>query len=150
MTRVRSTVLAVALAALTTCALDAVGQPAFALTRVELVFQSGRGDITVPLRYPDLRVYATLHFAGSGVLRAQWRVDGRILGAVVEPVVFGEMLIFATPKGASPFLPTFEPGLHRVTLEVTEPRPAFKLPEITYFVTAEEWDDFKMRMEKRR
>ena len=33
----------------------APAQPEFALTRVELVFQNGRGDITVPLRYPDLR-----------------------------------------------------------------------------------------------
>lgn len=145
-----SPVLAVVLAGLAWSGSPASAQPAFALTRVELVFHSGRGDITVPLRYPDLRVYATLHFAGSGVLRAQWKVDGRVLGAVVEPAVFGEMLIFATPKGASPFLPTFEPGLHRVTLEVIEPRPAFKLPEIMYFVRAEEYEDFKKRMEKRQ
>lgn len=150
MKRGRRPFLAVVLAGLVWGGSQAAAQPAFALTRLELVFQNGRGDITVPLRYPELRAYATLQFTGSGILHATWKVDGRVLGTVVEPTVFGEMLIFATPRGASPFLPTFEPGLHRVTLEVVEPRPAFRVPEITYFVTAEEYEDFKKRMEKSR
>ena len=116
---------------------------AFAVTRVELVFPNGRGEVTVPLRYPQLRAFGMLRFTGVGVVRATWKVDGRILGPVVEPTLFNEDLIVATPE-----LPTFEPGLHKVTLELTDPKPAFKVPTITYFVTAEDYEDFKRRMEK--
>jgi len=116
---------------------------AFAVTRVELVFPNGRGEVTVPLRYPQLRAFGMLRFSAVGVVRATWKVDGRILGPVVEPTVFNEDLIVATPE-----LPTFEPGLHKVTLEFTDPKPAFKVPTITYFVTAEDYEDFKRRMEK--
>lgn len=117
--------------------------PAFALTRVELVFPNGRGDITIPLRYPEFRAYAMLQFAGSGVFQGTWKVDGRVMGAVAEPTVFGDGLILTSPA-----LPTFEPGLHRVTLEVTAPAPAFRVPTVTYFVTAEEYEDFRKRMKR--
>jgi len=146
MTRRRSALLLLVVATLAWGVPPATARPSFALARIELVFQNGRGDITVPLRYPDLRVYATLQFTGAGILRATWKVDGRILATVAEPVVFGEILMFAIPRTVP--LPTFEPGLHRVALEVVQPRPAFKLPEITYFVTAEDYEDFKKRMEK--
>jgi hypothetical protein len=146
MNRARSAFLVFALVALAWGGSPAVAQSALALTRVELLFQNGRGDITIPLRYPDLRAYAILRFDGSGILQATWKVDGRILSTVAEPTVFGEMLILATPR--TPPLPTFEPGLHRVALEITAPKPAFKIPEITYFVTAEEYEEFKKRMEK--
>jgi hypothetical protein len=146
--RARGALLGLLLAAAAAGGTGAEAQTAFALTRIELVFHNGRGDITVPLRYPDLRAYATLRFTGSGVLQATWRVDGRILATVVEPTLFGETLMFASPRAPASALPTFEPGLHRVTLDVSVPRPAFRLPEITYFVTAEDWEDFKKRMEK--
>lgn len=121
----------------------ATAQPAFVLVRLELIFANGRGDITVPHRYPDLRAYGLLRFTGTSVVHATWKVDGRILGAVVEPTLFGEDLIVASPS-----LPTFEPGLRRLTLEVTDPRPVFKLPEITYFVTNEDYETFRKRMER--
>lgn len=121
----------------------AVAQLAFALNRIELIFPNGRGDITIPLRYPEFRAYALLQFTGNGFVQGNWKVDGRIIGPIAEPVVFGEMLILA-----SPVLPTFEQGLRRLTLEVTEPKPAFKIPVITYFVTGEEYEEFKKRMER--
>lgn len=144
MIRRRNALLILVLIALAWGGSRAAAHSAFALSRVELMFQNGRGDITIPLRYPDLRVYAILRFTGTGILRATWKVDGRIVATVLEPVLFGEVLMFVMPR--TPPLPTFEPGLHRVTLDVAEPRPAFKLPEITYFVTAEDYEDFKKRM----
>jgi hypothetical protein len=120
-------------------------QATFTVTRIELTFANGQGDITVPLRYPEFRAFGLLRFVGLGVLRAEWKVDGRLLGAAVEPTVVGEDLILTTPV-----LPTFEPGLHRLTLEVTDPKPGFKIPTITYFVTAEDYEDFKKRTEKAR
>ena len=142
MTRRAAAALAT-VAALAGGSAPAGAQPAFALTRVELMFHNGRGDITVPLRYPDLRAYALLHFSGSGVFRATWKVDGLVLSSVAEPTVFGEMLILSTPR--TPSLPTVEPGLHRVALEVLAPQVGFKIPEITYFVTGEEYEEFRKR-----
>jgi hypothetical protein len=146
MIRARSVLLVMLLAALVSQGSFAAAQSAFALTRVELMFQNGRGDITVPLRYPALQAYAILHFSGTGVFQGAWEVDGRLLSSVIEPVAFGEMLILAAPR--IPPLPMFEPGLHRVTLKVTSPKPPFKIPEISYFVTAEEYEEFRKRMEK--
>jgi hypothetical protein len=119
-------------------------QGAFALTRAELVFVNRRPDITVPLRYPNLRAYAMLRFTGVGILRATWKVDGRMLGTVVHPTMFGEDAILVSPE-----LPTVEPGQHRVTLDVDAPRPAFKMPEITYFVTAEDYEEWRKKRSSR-
>ena len=141
--RARTIFLALAIAA--SAPLTAATQTAFTLTRIELVFTNGRGDITVPLRYPELRVFGLLRFAGLGVLHGTWKVDGRLIATVAEPTLFGEDVILVTPD-----LPTLEPGLHRVTLEMIEPKPAFKIPTITYFVTAEDYQDFKKRTERPR
>jgi hypothetical protein len=111
--------------------------PALALVELELVFQNGRPDVTVPRNFPGLRVHARAGFHGSGLFDAFWVVDGRILAPVTEPVMFGEVLLFSSPR--QPALPTFEPGLHTVTLQVRSPRVAGRLPSISYFVTADEF-----------
>ena len=111
----------------------------FVLTQVELLFQNGRPDITVPKSFPGLRVYARATFQGSGLFDALWVVDGRIIGVVTESVMFGETLLFATPR--QPPVPTYEPGIHRVTLQVRTPHVAGRIQAITYFVTADEFVD---------
>ena len=113
---------------------------AFTVTRVELVFPHGRGEITVPLRYPDLRAFGLLRFSGIGVAQGTWKVDGRIIAPIAEPTTFGEDVILSTPP-----LPAVEAGQHRVTLELTHPTPAFRIPEITYFVTNEDFETFRKR-----
>jgi hypothetical protein len=137
-------VLAAGLLALTTVlvAPPASAQQPFTVTRVELVFANGRGEITVPLRYPDVRVFGLLRFSGIGVAQGSWKVDGRIVAPIAEPTVFGEDLIVATPA-----LPALEAGQHRVTLELTHPQPTFKIPEVSYFVTNEDYEAFRKRME---
>ena len=65
---------------------QAEGQ-AFALTQIEMVFDNGRPDATVPKNYPGLRAYAAVGFQGAGLFQAFWVVDGRILGAVTEYVI---------------------------------------------------------------
>ncbi len=112
---------------------------AFVLSEVELLFQTGRPDITVPKNFPALRVYARATFQGSGLFDALWVVDGRIIGVVTEAVMFGETLLFATPR--QPPVPTYEPGIHRVTLQVRTPQVAGRIAAITYFVTADEFVD---------
>jgi hypothetical protein len=136
--------LVLALAALA-CPRAAAPQAPFTATRIELVFPNGRGEITVPLRYPDLRAFGLLRFSGLGVAQGTWKVDGRIIGPLAEPTVYGEDLIVASPP-----LPTFEPGQHRLTLDLARPQPTFKIPEITYFVTGEDYETFRRRMEPAR
>ncbi len=122
-----------------------VGQAPFTVTRVELVYPNGRGEITVPHRYPDLRAFGLLRFSGLGVAQGTWKVDGRIIGPIAEPTAYGEDLILASPP-----LPTFEAGQHRVTLDLTNPPPAFRIPQITYFVTNEDMETFRKRTEAPR
>jgi hypothetical protein len=84
-----------------------------------------------------------LRTTGVGVIQATWKVDGRVVGAVAHPTLVGEDAILVSPE-----LPTVEPGQRRVALDVTSPRPAFPMPEISYFVTAQDDEEWKKRSER--
>ncbi len=113
----------------------------FSLTRVELRFENGRGEITVPKDYQGLKVFADVLFTGSGLLTAAWEVDGRTLSIIHEYLTFGSRKVLTTPD--LPPLPTFEPGLHTVrfgqigigdpSLRTTSPGPD---PIAYYYVEA--------------
>jgi len=107
--------------------------PAGILTirRVEITFPNGRGEITVPLGAP-LAARALVDCVGNGPLLGRWVVDGRALQEVNQTVTFGASLALET--AAIPGLPTFEPGLHEVTLQLTTPAVAFALPVARYVV----------------
>jgi len=106
----------------------------FSLRRVELRFDNGRGEITVPKNFEKLKALALVEFNGSGLLEATWEVDGRTLLIIREFLTFGSLATFTTPD--NPPLPTFEPGVHRVAFRITSPPATFEIPTITYFVTA--------------
>ena len=106
----------------------------FSLRRVELRFENGRGEITVPKNFEHLKAIAFVEFNGSGLLEAAWEVDGRTLAIIREFLTFGEVATLTSPD--IPPLPTFEPGLHRVAFRITTPPATFEIPTITYFVTA--------------
>jgi hypothetical protein len=106
------------------------------ITRLQLSFDNGRAETTVKRNQPGLRVKADLRFDGSGLLRGYWEVDGRMLAAVNEHLVYGKSLQLTSP--AVPFLPTFIEGSHRVRLVIAEPALDIAFPEAIYFVTAEE------------
>ncbi len=113
-----------------------VGPPAglpFSLQRVELRWEDGRGETTVPKDFAGLAGYADILFNGNGQLIARWEVDGRTLAIVHEFLTFGSRVTIRTPS--VPPLPTFEPGLHRLTLRVVQPATNFEIPVIRYFVT---------------
>ncbi len=105
------------------------------LTRIEMNFSNGRGDITVPMN-SSLGAYAVIRSNGNGLFRAAWEVDGRPLEELAFNMSFGSTLTVRTGQGT--ILPTFEPGPHRLSLKVREPVPAFSVPVIEYFVTGEE------------
>ncbi len=106
----------------------------FSLRRVELRFENGRGEITVPKNFERLKALALVEFNGSGLLEAAWEVDGRTLLIIREFLTFGSLVTLTTPE--IPPLPTFEPGVHRVAFRITSPPATFEIPTITYFVTA--------------
>ena len=105
----------------------------FSLRRVELTFENGRGEITIPKDFEKLKAIANVEFNGSGLLEATWEVDGRTLTIIREFLTFGSLVTITTP--AIPPLPTFEPGLHRVAFRIISPPATFEIPTITYFVT---------------
>ncbi|MBI2882969.1 MAG: S8 family serine peptidase [Candidatus Methylomirabilis oxyfera] len=106
----------------------------FSLRRVELRFDNGRGEITVPKHFEHLKAVAFVEFNGSGLLEAAWEVDGRTLAIIRKFLTFGDLVTLTTPD--VPPLPTFEPGPHRITFRITSPPSTFEIPPITYFVTA--------------
>ncbi len=108
------------------------------IRRIELNFSNNRGEITVPLN-SGLYPYAIIRFDGNGLFRATWEIDGRILEEVAINITFGRTLTLHIRKNT--VLPTFEPGLHRITLKVHEPSTGFKIPVITYFVTGDGLDN---------
>ncbi|MBI5069189.1 MAG: hypothetical protein HZB56_13215 [Deltaproteobacteria bacterium] len=103
--------------------------------RVELLFPNGRGEIAVR-RNAGLTARALIRFRGSGPLLARWAVDGMPVEQVSLLATFGDTLTLDT----STALPTFEPGRHRLALELLQPIARVSLRSISYVVTAEEAD----------
>jgi hypothetical protein len=106
----------------------------FALQRLELRFANGRGEITVPRDTRKLKAFADIVYVGSGILTAAWEVDGRTLAIIHETLTFGARKVIESPD--APEFPTFEPGLHRVTLRIISPTTDFIVPTINYYVEA--------------
>ena len=104
------------------------------IRRAELYFNNHRSEITVPM-HSKLGAYAVLKTDGSGLLRTAWAVDGRILERMDINLTFGSTVTINTSPNT--ILPTFEPGPHRLELQILEPTPGFAVPGIRYFVTGE-------------
>ncbi len=101
------------------------------INRVELTFDNGRGDITVALN--DLiKARAYINYTGNGVLSYKWLVDGRVIQEGSRTLIYGTDIIIEADD--IPPFPTFEPGLHTVTFQITNPVVSFTIPSITYNV----------------
>ncbi|MBW2095900.1 MAG: hypothetical protein JRI80_13530, partial [Deltaproteobacteria bacterium] len=75
-------------------------------------------------------------YNGSGLLLAQWKVDGQVLGYVSRYLYAG--IRDATIESPDvPGLPTYDTGRHSVELEIIQPTPPFHEPVIYYYVTQE-------------
>ena len=115
----------------------AEARAAFDIQRIELYFENMRADITIQRDYSDLKAFADIKFAGSGLLQGYWEVDGRILSHVNQHLVFRQSITLQTPQ--IPPLPTFDTGTHIVKFVITNPSKGVILPSILYFVTAGEF-----------
>ncbi len=120
----------------------------FSLVKLELsfVYDTGRpsitsvlireGRATVPRNSNALRALARITYNGGGLLRAQWKVDGQVLGYVTQYLYPGiRGVSIKSPQ--VPGLPTYDTGRHSVELEIIDPSPPFEEPVIYYYVTQE-------------
>ncbi len=112
----------------------------FSLVRMELLFLSpevpgnAAGRVTVPLNCRNLRAAADLTYNGGGMLRAQWKVDGQVVGYVTRYIPRGGRQV-RIESPVVPGLPTYDPGQHRVELEMIDPVAPFAEPVIFYFIS---------------
>lgn len=119
----------------------------FSLVRMQLVFENTearekgrpaleRGRVTLPRHSEAWVAKARLTYNGSGLLRAQWRVDDQIIGHVNRFLHPGRRRVTLESPGV-PGLPTYDTGRHRVELVILNPAPAFDEPVAFYYVRPE-------------
>ena len=107
----------------------------FAISFIQLRFEDGKSYKVVPREFGALTAFAEIKFEGTGVLQAQWLVDGMPFKTVFTNLSFAASTII--DSGRDPGLPSLIPGLHEVTLRLMQPVAEFEVPVIRYFVTAD-------------
>jgi hypothetical protein len=108
----------------------------FDIQRVALYFENMRPEITVERNNMNLKAFADIKFAGSGLLQGFWEVNGRVISHVNRHLAFGDSITLQTPD--VPALPTFDPGTHIVRFVITNPVAGISTPSILYFVIPED------------
>ncbi|RJQ14992.1 MAG: hypothetical protein C4560_11125 [Nitrospiraceae bacterium] len=108
----------------------------FGITRMELYFENRRPEITIGRNTPDLKAFADVRFAGSGLLEGYWEVDGRLISREFRHLIYGRSVTLQSPQ--VPGLPTFDEGSHVVRFVITKPVSDIATPFIVYFVTPKE------------
>ena len=111
----------------------------FAISRLRLRWDDGRTDMSVSQGFRPLAAFADLKFEGTGLLQAQWTLDGVPLGTFVRQLGFAAQVTLDTGMFLS--LPTTELGEHFVSLRILTPVASFQAPTIRYFVRADDADN---------
>ncbi|MCF8028909.1 MAG: hypothetical protein K9K81_11135 [Desulfobacteraceae bacterium] len=101
----------------------------------DVTIETGRA--TVPRNFQHLSAAADITYNGGGLLRAQWKVDGQVIGYVTRYLYRGVRAV-SIESPPVPGLHTYDTGRHSVVFEVIDPEPGFEEPEVFYFVTASE------------
>jgi hypothetical protein len=121
----------------------------FTISYLALRWAEGTTDVSVPRDAPGLAAYADLKIEGTGILQAQWLVDGRPFRSFSLPLGFAQRFTLgsgspaplqgfgpgALPSGLESGLPTNLPGEHLVTLQILGQTLGFEVPVLRYFVT---------------
>jgi hypothetical protein len=140
--------------------LQGPGAP-FSISYLALRWEDGTQERSVRQGESGLVAYADLKFEGTGQLQAEWVVDGQVQRAISQQLGFAKLTTLQSGETiASPLstrvlaaqregrhtlastvagefqinLPTNVAGEHRVTLNVLQPKLAFQVPVIRYFV----------------
>ncbi|MFC2161019.1 PKD domain-containing protein [Acidobacteriota bacterium] len=107
----------------------------FSVSFIKLRFEDGKSYKVVPKNFMPLVSFAEIKFEGSGILVAQWMVDGSPFRFISQPLVQADQILI--DSGNIPGLPTLIPGIHEVTLDIIQPAMEFNIPVIRYFVTSQ-------------
>ncbi len=107
----------------------------FAVSFIQLRFEDGKSYKVIPRQFGSLTAFAEIKFEGTGILQAQWLVDGMPFRTVFTNLSFAGSTII--DSGRVPGLPSLIPGLHEVSLSLMQPQAEFVVPVIRYFVTAD-------------
>lgn len=115
---------------------EAVGPRApFGIFFLQLRFEDGLAYKVVPRGFAGLRAYVDIKYEGTGILQAQWLVDGMPFRAFSQTLPFAQAATF--DSGPLPSLPTQMTGMHEVSLRLLSPATGLTMPIIRYFVTAD-------------
>ncbi len=112
---------------------DRLGPAApFTISMLRVRWEDGRTDVSVDQGFSPLVAFADLKFEGTGLLQAQWLVDGIPLGTFTKQLAFAGAVTLDSRRAIP--LPTTDLGEHLVTLRILAPQVAFQSPQIRYFV----------------
>lgn len=112
---------------------DRLGPAApFTVSMLRVRWEDGRTDLSVDQGFAPLVAYADLKYEGTGLLQAQWLVDGIPIGTFTEQLSFADAVTLDSRRAIP--LPTTDLGEHWVTLRILSPQPTFQPPLIRYFV----------------
>jgi hypothetical protein len=104
----------------------------FAISGGILRFANGTASLSIVRDTSGVTAFADLKFEGSGLLQAEWRVDGKPFKTSTQSLGFsGQVTI---DSGKLPGLPTVVIGPHTVSLRIVKPDVAFIIPDISYYV----------------
>jgi PKD repeat protein len=101
------------------------------LHKAELRFDNGRAYRIVPRNSQHLQAELQMKMEGTGLITGFWVLDGQIFKPFSQMARQGDIALIKT--GLTPPLPTIDPGLHKLTVQLTRPQ-TLDLPEIAYFV----------------
>ncbi|MFC2166974.1 PKD domain-containing protein, partial [Acidobacteriota bacterium] len=107
----------------------------FSISYINLRFEDGLSYKVVQKDFSPLVAYADIKYEGTGILVAQWLIDGNPFRMVSETLVQAEDFVF--DSGNIPGLPTLSPGIHEVTLNIFQPITDFDIPIIQYYVSVQ-------------
>jgi len=108
--------------------------PMVVVQHVELSFARGGVSPTVALNQEGWYAQARIRYQGNGVLTVRWLVDGYMVSRQAQVLGFGGNITLRSDQSGLA-LPTFQPGLHVVTLQLESvSATAPKVPSIHYFV----------------
>ncbi len=105
---------------------------AFQIYFIQLRFDDGKSYKIVRKDFSPLAAFADIKFEGTGVLRAQWVLDGNPMGIITKTLRYAGQATIDSSEIIS--LPTITPGIHEVSLRIIEPQTEYQVPAIRYFV----------------
>ena len=111
----------------------------FSISYLALRWDDGSLRRTVTQGDTGLAAFADLKFEGTGLLQAQWLVDGVPFKSFARQLSFANRVTFSSAlsglSGPRLSLPTNIPGEHTISLQVLQPGLTFEVPVIRYYVS---------------